>query len=89
MRLGLAWQGSVWRGATSKANRLGSGFDKQNVCVSMLGVVTDPTTSRSSPTRDFDRRSEDQLSGGFLLHGVDSPEHALSGSPRAYSHSWQ
>jgi hypothetical protein len=48
-------RGPVWQGATSKANRLGSGFDKRNVCVSMFSVVTTTTTNRSSPTRDFDR----------------------------------
>jgi len=51
---GCGWVrcGAAWRGATSKANRLGSGFDKRNVCVSMFSVVTDTTTSKSLPTRD-------------------------------------
>jgi hypothetical protein len=45
-------RGPVWRGATSKANRFGSGFDKRNVCVSMFSVVTDTTTNNPLPTRD-------------------------------------
>ena len=45
-------RGPVWQGATSKANRFGSGFDKRNVCVSMFSVVPDTTTNNPLPTRD-------------------------------------
>ena len=52
-RYGAARLGPSWRGATSKANRFGSGFDKRNVCVSMLSVVTATTTITIIPDKGF------------------------------------
>ena len=66
---GCGWVrfGAAWRGATSKANRLGSGFDKRNVCVSMLGVVSDTTTNDSLPTRDATVATSSSVAAVFYL----------------------